>query len=236
MKKRLKFVLIFALAGILVFSTTVMGYATNATQIEQNLQMKDEAYWTEIEDLKIEAEGYADSALSTRLGGHKQLSVPIKKQINDYYCGPASVRMVLLYHGIDQSQSYIAGKIGTQPAGSDVLPMRTYLNSQVGSGTYTYVNVTELNFADGLTYSIDKGKPLICMVQTSKLPYYNGHRSVHFLVAKGYDWSMAGSDSYSTVTLNDPNNNSAYYGKRTCTWSEMNQALKATNGWYILAK
>ncbi|MCI9476512.1 MAG: hypothetical protein HFE71_08600 [Emergencia sp.] len=237
MKKRLNFMLIFGLAGILIFSTTVMGYAADAVQFDQNSQMKDEAYWNEIKELKVKAESYVDSVLSpARVGGHKSLTIPTKKQINYYYCGPASLRMVLLYHGIDQTQSYIAGKIGTTEAGSDVAPMRTYLNSQVGSGTYTYVNVSELAFSDGLVYSIDKRKPLICMIQTSKLEYYKGHKSVHFVVAKGYDWDMNGSASYSTVTLNDPNNNNDYYGERTCTWTEMSQALNASNGWYIMAK
>ncbi|MEY8365825.1 C39 family peptidase [Anaerovoracaceae bacterium 41-7] len=237
MKNALKFMSTFALSGILLITTTVMGYAAETVQSDKNLQMRDETYWEEVKDLKVEAENYVNSVTSLeRVGGHKSLTIPTKKQINSYYCGPASVRMVLLYHGIDQTQSYIAGKIGTTEAGSDVAPMRTYLNNQVGSGTYTYVNVTELAFADGVVYSIGKSKPLICMIQTSKLKYYNGHKSVHFVVAKGYDWDMNGSASYSTVTLNDPNNNNDYYGERTCTWTEMTQALNASNGWYILAK
>ena len=237
MKKNLKLILMFVFAGSLVLSTTVMGYAAEATQVTPNFAVRDEAYLKETEDFKAKVEKYVDSVKSTtKLGGHKTLSVPLKQQKEDHYCGPASVQMVLAYHGINQTQSHIARQIGTVLAGSDVAPMRTYLNSQVGSGTYTYKNVIDLSFADGLIYSIDKRKPLICQVQTRELKYYKGHESVHFVVAKGYDWDMHGSDSYSTVTLNDPNNNPDYYGVRTCTWTEMNKALRASNGWYILAK
>ena len=70
-----------------------------------------------------------------------------------------------------------------------------------------------------------------------ELPYYNGHKSVHFIVAKGYDWDMNGSASYSTVKINDPNYSNAYYGgNKSCSWTKMTKALKATNGWYIMAK
>ena len=224
-----------ALAGALVFSTTVMGHAADATQ---KIATRDEAYLAEAQEFKTEVESYVDSVVSsTRAGGHKSLSVPLRKQINGYYCGPASVRMTLLYHGIDQTQSYIAGKIGTTSAGSDVAPMTSYLNSQVGSGSYKYVNVADLAFEDGLIYSIDKGKPLICLVQTSELPYYNKHESYHFIVVKGYDWDMNGSSSYSTVKINDPNNNDLYYGgDKSCTWSEMTKGIKGVFGWYIMGK
>lgn len=236
MKKNLKLMLVLALAGILVFSTTVIGYAADTSQLPQNSKMKDEAYWNEVEKLKDEADGYSDAVLSTKSGGHKTLDVPKRKQINSHYCGPASVRMVLLYHGIDQTQSYIAGKIGTTDAGTDIAPIKTYLNSQVGSGKYTYVNISDIKFSDGLVYSIDKGYPLICMIQTNKLWYYYGHTSGHYVVVKGYDWPVEGPNStYTNLTLNDPNNEEKYYGEWTCTWTEMSRALNASNGWYTMA-
>lgn len=48
---------------------------------------------------------------------------------------------------------------------------------------------------------------------------------------------MNGSASYSTVKINDPNYSNAYYGgNKSCSWTKMTKALKATNGWYIMAK
>lgn len=132
MKKNLKLMLTFALAGILVFSTTVMGHATDAKPVTPNSAIMDEAYLAEIEEFKAEVKSYVDSVRSTtKLGGHKTLSVPIKKQEKEWYCGPASVQMVLAYHGINKTQSHIAGQIGTIPAGSDIPPMTTYLNNQL---------------------------------------------------------------------------------------------------------
>lgn len=238
MKKKLRVIQFFVLSSLFIFSTTAFGYAADMGEFNQNLPVKDKAYWSEMEDLKPKVESYVNSVASTdRVGGHKTLSVPIEQQKNSYYCGPACMQMVLEYHGINKTQSVIAGKIGTTIEGSDIPPMRTYLNNQVGSGAYTYVNVTELAFGEGLVYSIDKKKPLICMVQTKELPYYNGHKSVHFIVAKGYDWDMNGSASYSTVKINDPNYSNAYYGgNKSCSWTKMTKALKATNEWYIMAK
>lgn len=229
---------IFALVGIFVFSTIATGYAADTAEFEKNLQMKDATYWAEMQDLKPKVEDYVDSVTSAaRAGGHKTLSVPRKKQINGYYCGPASMQMVLAYHGINKTQSVIAGKIGTTEAGSDFPPMKTYLNNQVGSGSYTYVNTADLPFSQGVLYSIDKGKPLICLVDTGKLWYYN-YSTDHFVVVKGYDWSFEGPNStYSTVKVNDPNNKGDYSTKTwTCDFGEIERGLRGVYGWYMMAK
>lgn len=235
MKKLMRIFTTFAISGALLISTTAVGAAADNGLGYKNLPEKNAEYWEEVNPLKEECNSYIQSIqLQPRVGGHKKLTVPLKKQTTSYYCGPASVQMVLSHHGINKTQSTIASKIGTTEAGSDIIPMKTYLNSLVGKGTYTHVNVDDLEFSSGLVASIDKGKPLICMIQTSELNYYKGHRSGHYVVVKGYDWDM--KEGYSKLTLNDPNNNSNYYGVHTCTWKEMDKALRAANGWYIMGK
>lgn len=49
---------------------------------------------------------------------NKTLSVNFMTQENDYYCGPAAVRMVLYATGKSYPQSYIAGLIGTTTDGT----------------------------------------------------------------------------------------------------------------------
>lgn len=171
-----------------------------------------------------------------RGGGNKSLNIGLVKQETNYYCDPASAKMVLDYLGHVQSQSTLASRIGTDNNGSVVYRVTNCLNYYLGSGSYRYVLTSEIDFSNGLMYSIDQGKPVICHVDTKYLPHYNGYSCNHYVTAYGYAWAQGGvgSGGYETVFFNDPNNNSAYHGSQTCTYAEMTEAINRRAGYYIM--
>lgn len=177
-----------------------------------------------------------EATVEPKGGATKVLSVPLYQQINNYYCGPASVQMVLKYLGDTVSQSTLGSLMNTTPSsGTYVYQIANGLNSYLGSGQYAYIYTSELSFGTKLFTSIDAGYPIICHTQTRELPHYNGHESGHYVVAIGYSWAQGGSSGgrENTVTFNDPNNNSNYYGKYTCKICEMTNAINANAGLYI---
>ncbi|MGN0732898.1 MAG: C39 family peptidase [Emergencia sp.] len=167
------------------------------------------------------------------------MDVPIYKQSNSYYCGPASVRMTLKYLGVRKTQSDLASQMGTTAAdGTYVYQIANGLNNNLSGTPYRYVLNSQITFGEGLMYSIDKGKPVICHVMTGTLPNYSsaGYNTGHYLVARGYKYTALGNTGSDTVYYNDPNNNSNYYGKYTSTWSQMRNAILNNAGYYIMAQ
>jgi len=62
-------------------------------------------------------------------------------QINNYYCGPATVKGALKYlTGKTYSQSTIASACGTTTSGTYLAPMVKYLNSKISSNYYVQKN------------------------------------------------------------------------------------------------
>ena len=71
--------------------------------------------------------------------GSETLSVPLYKQENNYYCGPASVQMVLKYFGYTATQSKLGSIMNTNSSdGTYVYQIANGLNSYLGSGKYAY--------------------------------------------------------------------------------------------------
>lgn len=168
--------------------------------------------------------------------GSKTLNVPLCKQENNYYCGPASVQMVLKYFGYTATQSKLGSIMNTNSSdGTYVYQIANGLNSYLGSGKYAYIYTSELSFGTKIVPSIDAGYPIVCHTQTKKLPHYDGHASGHYVVVIGYSWAQGGSTGgrETILTFNDPNNVSKYYGRYTCTYTEMNSAINANAGLYI---
>ena len=72
-------------------------------------------------------------------------------------------------------------------------------------------------------------QPVIVLVQTKYLPYYNNHSSQHYIVVDGLtkyieDYSNSPAKSISTVRIVDPNNNSTYTGYHTVLFNELYRA------------
>lgn len=176
--------------------------------------------------------------ISINAGATKNLSVPLYKQENDYYCGPASAQMLLKYvKGTLYTQTNLGTAMGTTRAsGTLVYKLANTLNSKLGTSSYEYVLDSDYAFGNSLIYCIDKSKPIVCHVDTAALPVYNGTSCGHYIVSIGYSWYASGGSGYSKVKYNDPNWNNAFYGTYTCNVTEMSEAINDKAGYYIRAK
>ncbi len=135
----------------------------------------------------------------------KTLSVPYCKQEENNYCGPATVQQTCKYYGkanVD-TQTDIAGEIGTTSSGTDVQPILNYVNGKLGT-TYEqfWLSANATNYEGSkrlICESIENNCPPIMWVSvssgyggnrnlgingdTSKWPYTVGG---HYLNASGY--------------------------------------------------
>lgn len=166
----------------------------------------------------------------------RRLSVPLVKQETTYYCGPASLKMVLSYKGKSYSQSTLASYAGTNSSeGTYVYRMKDTLNRILGN-RYVYVNVNDQSFGNGLVYSIDKDYPVICHVRTGALENYSGADTGHYVVSTGYIAGFSGNNWVSDVYYNDPHYNDRYYGSHRDTFQNMSTAIDNNAGFFIRSK
>lgn len=190
----------------------------------------------EVDAVNTQIDEFMNNAVVPYSNSSNGLSVPVYQQANSYYCGPASVQMVVKYiTGVYIQQSTLASSMGTASnGGTYVYRVAQELNSRCGSGTYQYVHTSEASFSDSLIYSINKGRPIIAHVMTGGLPNYNYQsNSGHYIVVRAYSVSFSGTSSSTTCQYNDPHYNSKYYGTYTCTMSQMLSAINANAGYFI---
>lgn len=196
----------------------------------------NEEYVEEVALLSAKIESYIKTKSVARSTSGKQLSVPLYQQANDFYCGPASVQMVLRYlTGTTYAQSTLANSMNTsRNGGTYVYCITDELNSRTSSGNYQHLQTYNVSFSNGLVYSIDKNKPVICHVMTGALPNYNySVNTGHYIVATGYYVAYSGSSGAATCKYNDPHYDDNYYGKYTCDISQMTAAINNNSGFYI---
>lgn len=148
--------------------------------------------------------------IPTTRGSSVVISIPFQTQQNDYYCGPASARMVLGGMGYNVSQDYMASLLGTTAsdgtyAGDGVV---NALNRVVSGSRFqfrwqwhTYTNVGTIK--GHVVEALDYGNPV--MVNTVESPgdvYLVGHDIgvplYHFGVVADY------FDYGNSVTYTDP--------------------------------
>lgn len=170
---------------------------------------------------------------SVKSGDIVTLSVTLLQQETSYYCGPASVQMVLSYLGHTVSQNTLATDLGCTTSGTAVSGVAGCLNSYLGSGYYQTNSSYSYDTAYGLIKgSIDAGNPAICNVQTSKLSYYGGHASKHYIVVSGYMWAQGSGSGTQQLFIKDPNYTDAYYGSFRVDATEVDEALDANAGYF----
>lgn len=177
-----------------------------------------------------------NSILRPRSSFQKRLDVPLYKQENGYYCGPAVLQMILAYKGQSYSQDTLASYAGTND-GTYVYRMRNTLNQILGD-VYVYVNISDQMFKDGLYYSIDNDYPVVCHVMTGALEVYR-RKNVnvsHYVVATGYVYGFSGNQSGEFVYYNDPHYKSAFFGRYRDTVANMSQAIANHSGFFIRGK
>lgn len=237
MKRLLTNALAFMLSLAIISSLSIAVFATDRDAEDINApDLNDPERLEEIAETNEKIDNYISQKFASpaRSSSSNYLNVPLYQQINSYYCGPASVQMVVKYCTNSLiSQSTLASSMGTSSSGGTyVYQVTQELNKRVGG--YQYTGTWEYSFSNGLIYSIDKGKPVVCHLMTGSLPNYpTTANSGHYVVATGYYVAFSGSSSTSTCRYNDPHYNSSYYGTYTCSISEMTAAINANAGYYI---
>lgn len=133
-------------------------------------------------ELDVEGKLFEKSLAPTTRASSVVISIPFQTQQNDYYCGPASARMVLGGIGYNVTQDYMASLLGTTVNGTNAgNGVANALNRVVAGSkfqfnwqwhTYSDVNTIKAHIVEALSY----GNPV--MVNTMESPgdvYLVGH-------------------------------------------------------------
>lgn len=116
-------------------------------------------------------------------------SVPVRRQINWYYCGPATVKQLDDYFNGDRyTQTQIAGFLGTTTSGTDFTRVMQFLRDYVRSGYVLRGIGTFDNWHRVVVDSININRPAVIDINAngiSSIPY----NSVgHILNVSGYEF------------------------------------------------
>ena len=105
------------------------------------------------------------------------------KQINTYYCGPATVYQTLHYsNGSSPSQQNIASALGTTTDGTDGTKIPPYLNSQQTENSYIILPITQLvNFKDAVKYGMKYKAPTVLRIRLRGNNEFGYTTDGHFL-------------------------------------------------------
>lgn len=201
---------------IIALSATAFAYAD--IELTENVAFGNE--------LKVN-----DGIVQPRSGGSNRLTVPLYQQPqNSNQCGPTSCRMILAYFGVSKSLTEIKNEMANM-ADRDYTHIdsaRTMLNRYISGNHYQKysISTSTTSFSNNLMESIDAGYPVLCHLNTSALPAYNGMSYYHYVVATGYMWGQGGtSGGANVVYYNDPHYDSRFYGRFDCSWSQMQSAI-----------
>lgn len=161
------------------------------------------------EDKKLNEEKLEamEAWLSSRISGptYMDLSVPICKQINGYYCGPATVQQTIkFYKGSAPEQTTLAAQLGTTTAGTDMTKISGVLNANLGYNQYSMITIgTESDWTNKITYALSINKPVVIDIKASPALGWLYRTEGHFLNVSGYNRGV----SPSQVKVTDPNAN-----------------------------
>lgn len=225
---------------VTVASMLSIGYAYDMNDIlTQAPDYYTEEYQAGLRETLDAVDAHIENKMLARSGSQKFLTVPLVQQQNDFYCGPAAALMVIKTWNKNSSmtQSVLGGEDycnTTKEKGTIVAYLTSALNKVMGSGMYKYVHTSTKTFSSSLIYSVDKGYPVVCHVNTSKLPAYNGAYFGHYVVATGYSYGFTGQTNENKVRYNDPHYDKKYYGTFTIDWMKMTEAINAKDGYYIM--
>lgn len=205
--------------------------------------MSNESYWQEQAQYEAEAAAAFERAQLLRDDRNHTLSVTLFQQENEFFCGPASIKMIMSYFGHSVSQTSIANSVmedlsysnGKVVSGySDNAKMASYLKNNTGCTSYStrWVSSSKTPYYE-MWYSIRQGRPVIASVSQNMLPNNNGSSSSgHIIVVKGFynegQPNMSGGYYY-----NDPHYNNNYYGSYSCSAQVMYEAINANQKYFI---
>lgn len=134
---------------------------------------------------------------------NKTIAVNFQTQQNDYYCGPAAVRMVLGATGKIYSQDYIAGQIGTTTSGTGFGgTLLNAMNALCGSGFSFNLAWGGNQLADRSVIAIYYGNPVLvdtCELNDFRIAGHSASNIVyHYAAVNGY------KNSGNTLVYTDP--------------------------------
>lgn len=138
---------------------------------------------------------------------YKILSVPVFEQINDYYCGPATMKQVVHYiRGSSQTQQYYAIKLGTTLNGTSMTNIPSVLNSEALTPNW-YVYYTFNSFGDWsakIDSSIYYAYPAILDINTENVSAFPYNAEGHYVNVSGYDVYENISTQRYNIRITDP--------------------------------
>lgn len=117
--------------------------------VEMNTQLSQEQKNSIIEKINF-AEERSKISVDNKGIDYQQadigISVPYYRQINNYYCGPATTKQTMQYLiGQSDSQQTIASALGTTTAGTDGTKIVSYLNSHQTENYYIITSPASAN-------------------------------------------------------------------------------------------
>lgn len=160
------------------------------------------------------------------------------KQINTYYCGPASTQMIcegLMGAIAGRDQEWFANQLGTTSQGTSSSQIANTLRTLTGEN-YSVANVfttnqTEADFYNNVSNSLKQGCAVVVNVKT--IPGRYTSSSGHFMVIHGSFNDPVYGVSWANYTYTDPHYNNAYYGTFTISGSNMFSAVSSNLGNYV---
>ena len=154
------------------------------------------------------------STKSSHIVEQKFLSVPVFRQETKYWCGPASVQMIVKYKtGKKVSQSTLASYMNTNKSGTYVYQIARGLNKYTSSNFYGYKTVYQKGIYEATKESVNKNYPIVGNVMTKALNSAYKFNSGHYVVITGYRYRVQGTPASNSADYLRANgeNKSLYY-------------------------
>lgn len=152
-------------------------------------------------------------------GSEIYCEVPIIKQINGYYCGPATTLQTLYGIGVESQvsgntdsikQNTLGSNMKTQKGeGTLVYRLKNELNKYVSDNKYIYrsgESLTINEFSDAICGSLGPDRPVVLHSHTKYFKYYKGKNFGHYV---NLDYMMV---EQREVRIADPHYSSKYRG------------------------
>ncbi len=114
------------------------------------------------------------------------IRVPMTRQATDYTCGVAALQSVFMFFGDEVLESVLSKNLKADPKEGTAYQQIVRVAKSKGYAVEVFKNMT----LDNLKGLIDKGKPVICLIQAwpeRKVNYETDWEDGHYVVAIGYD-------------------------------------------------
>lgn len=166
-------------------------------------------------------------------------SFPQFKQINSYYCGPASALTALYFQGnahrvhgsgYSEKQITIGNDSGTNSLGTVVYKLTDAINLY-SNNRYFYDTNLRVDELDRLIYdSLNNGNAPILHALMEYMPYYSGRSGGHYVSIVYYDWRAPANNN--GIEVMDNNYDDRFFGVNRISLNDIYDMLN--NGRYII--